>query len=131
MVFWGVRSQFQIICEKTRVCLEQGSPRALGVGFYELGICQQATKRPKAEMLVCYMPLGNSASAAVVFGTGVRCNQLKCGLFYSVLIAVDGCESSSLAVPCALCFAHLPQRLGKRKGLASGAMVLYLSLIHI
>ncbi len=77
-----------------RVCLEQGSPRALGVEFYELGICQQDTKRQKSQMLVCYMPLDNSASAALAFGASVRCNQLKCDLFYSVLIAVDGCESS-------------------------------------
>ena len=76
-------------------------------------------------MLVCYIPLDNSASAALAFGASVRCNQLKCDLFYSVPFAFDGCESSDLAVPCALCFAHLPiTRLGTRLG-TSAAMVLY------
>ena len=69
------------------------------------------------------MPLDNSGLGGVWQKRAVQSAKVR--LFYSVLIAVDGCESSSLAVPCALCFAHLPQRLGKRKGLASGAMVLY------
>ena len=48
----------------------------------------------KSQMLVCYMPLDNASAGAVAFGTSVRCNQLKCDLFYSVPFAFDGCESS-------------------------------------
>ena len=74
MLFFGRKESVPNL-RKPR-CLGHGSPRALGVEFYELGICQQATKRQKAEMLVCYMPLDNSASAALAFGASVRCNQL-------------------------------------------------------
>ena len=81
--------------------------------------CYHAFKK----LLVCYIPLDNSASARRSVWRERACNQSKCDLFYSVPFAFDGCESSNLAVPCALCY--LSQRLGKRKGLASGAMVLY------
>ena len=71
--FWGVRGATVPNLVKTTVPRAR-SPRALGVGALRAG--NLPTGNQKAEMLVCYMPLDNSASAARAFGTSVRCNQL-------------------------------------------------------